>query len=198
MADIIKENVAMKECPEESLMAKNAVKGEGDEKNESETYQEQFLKDLEKESVGSERKSKTSSLKKLFRLPTKKSLEKSGVPSGQDNLNMNQDPNDGEGEDEMVSGSVSGEKRLNRVRLRLEGIYRHDSKSKMNLDSSASQMTLKSSLSNVWNNVFKKKKSKPESDDVMKTNVLGSNDECRHSLEEDMHALEITEDPNEH
>uniref|UniRef100_A0A1I8M5Y2 Uncharacterized protein n=1 Tax=Musca domestica TaxID=7370 RepID=A0A1I8M5Y2_MUSDO len=230
MASALAEGSGGTNILQEITLAEGGVHGRHREDTfdeDKEKRQERFLKDLEKDQDDSERKLKTTSLKRFFRISPKKS----GTPRGGDGEELKSksdgfiegssskgngnddevDDDDTEGEDndeEAAGGSDAKRQQFKRFKLRLGGMQRHstnrDSESKIDLNSNASKITLKSSLSNYWNAVFKKKKSKSVNDmelameEVRTTNFMesGTGDQPR-TLTEDIHALKISEEGDE-
>uniref|UniRef100_A0A1I8PKS6 Uncharacterized protein n=1 Tax=Stomoxys calcitrans TaxID=35570 RepID=A0A1I8PKS6_STOCA len=197
---------AVSKSLEEIPLAEGGPKGNGDEKEDSAKARENMHEIESRQDLGEkERKLKISCLKKFLHLPSKKSLDKAkehelDVVTPTDEK---VDNNDGE---EKASGSKTNKKSNKHSQLPLGGMFRHASlpryKSKYDLNSRSSKITLKSSFSGFWNSVFKKeRKSQSEYDieetegDVKFTNFLETKSECR-TLREDIHSLKISEDPN--
>ncbi|XP_075165393.1 uncharacterized protein LOC142237836 [Haematobia irritans] len=176
-------------------------------KKERELKQENFLKDLREEGGDNKRKLKTNSLKRFFRLPSKKSSEKAEVSASGSGIDAesqlaNSETDDNSIDDDVeIDGSGSARGPHRRFKLRLGGMQRHvnslDGESKIDLGT-ASKISLKSSLSNYWNSVFKKKTSKSLNDiedpkDVKTTNFMETPDQ-HDRMAEDIHSLKISDD----
>ncbi|XP_073819677.1 uncharacterized protein [Musca autumnalis] len=228
MASALAEGSGGTKILQEIALTEGGVRDRSEKENfdeAKEKRQERFLKELEKDEDESERKLKSTSLKRFFRISPKKSslspeedlrsksmgFIENKIERGNDNqVDEDDDEDTEEDEEEEAAGGSGGGKRdqYKRFKLRLGGMQRHssnrDSESKIDLNSNASKITLKSSLSNYWNAVFKKKKSQSVNDmelameEVRTTNFMetGTGDQAR-TLTEDIHALKISEDPNE-